>query len=170
MKNKGFTLIELLAVIILIGLIAVIILPKVTSTVDDSKKKIAEASALSYARKVDQYILQSDINKEKIKLNGNYGINSNGNLYKGTEEYEIEITGEKPKEGILTYVNNELQRACIEINKYAVTIQNDEVTNVQKGKCEVILSASQLTYTTEQNSNITNVEQALDDLYERLGN
>ena len=40
MKNKkGFTLVELLAVIVVLGLLAAIILPKITDTVSDAEKQ-----------------------------------------------------------------------------------------------------------------------------------
>lgn len=136
MNKKAFTLIELLAVIIIIGLIAVITVPKINDSIEQSRKKLAETSALSYTKTIDKYLLDQQIDKNKISLNGTYNINQNGNIYNTTNEYDLEYTGKKPTNGILTYQDNELQSACITINKYAVTIINNEVTNLQKGICE----------------------------------
>ena len=48
MKNKGFTLIELLAVIIVLGLIAIITVPKINDQIEQSKKNLSKTSAASY--------------------------------------------------------------------------------------------------------------------------
>ena len=45
MNKKGFTLVELLAVIVILGLIAVILVPKVQGVVRDSKKNAAYENA-----------------------------------------------------------------------------------------------------------------------------
>ena len=52
MKNKknGFTLVELLAVIAVLGLILIIAVPKITGTLENSKKKTLELTAKSIAR------------------------------------------------------------------------------------------------------------------------
>ena len=136
MNKKAFTLVELLAVIIVIGLISIITIPKINNSLDNSKKKIAEASALSYTKSIYDTILSSKMNDEKIVLNGAYNINQNGNIYNSFNEYELEFTGTRPKKGLLTFLNNELQSACITINNYMVTISNDEVTNSEKGECQ----------------------------------
>lgn len=135
MKNKGFTLIELLAVIILIGLIAVITIPKITKQVEDSKKNIAKSSAYSYKKAVNEYTLGQQLNKNIIELNGTYEINDDGYLYKGNNTIEVDFSGEKPKNGYLSYIDNDLQTGCITINKYKITFQNGEVSNVEKGEC-----------------------------------
>lgn len=56
MKNKGFTLVELLAVIVLLGLIALIAVPAITGIIkqgkdslSDSQKKSIELSAKNWA-------------------------------------------------------------------------------------------------------------------------
>ena len=43
--KKGFTLIELLAVILILGIISLIAIPKVTDVIEDAKKGAAETSA-----------------------------------------------------------------------------------------------------------------------------
>ena len=44
-KNKGFTLIELLAVILILGIIALIAIPTVNKIVDEAKRGAFESSA-----------------------------------------------------------------------------------------------------------------------------
>ena len=135
MKNKGFTLIELLAVIIIIGLIAVITIPKINDSIESSKQNLAKTNALNYKKTIEEQKLKEQLNKNIIKLNGDYSINSNGNIENNNQELELEISGEKPKNGYLTYIDDELESGCITINKYAVTLVKDEVTNVEKGDC-----------------------------------
>ena len=122
--NKGFTLIELLAVIIIIGLIAVITIPKINDMVEDSKRKIAETSALGYSKAVDEYLLNEESKKNIITLNGDYNINSDGKLHNFIDFYDIKVTGKKPNNGVLTYINNELKSACITVNKYKIMLMN----------------------------------------------
>ena len=136
MKNKGFTLVELLAVIILIGLIAVITIPKIKDSLDDSKQKIAEASAVNYSKQIDKLVLEEKMKNNSILLDGDYNIDSNGNIYNEENEYVIDVSGKKPTGGTLTFSENDLQSGCITVNKYAVTIVNGEVTNTVKGNCE----------------------------------
>ena len=144
MKNKGFTLIELLAVIIIIGLIAVITIPKINDSIESSKQNLAKTNALNYKKTIEEQKLKEQLNKNIIKLNGDYSINSNGNIENNNQELELEISGEKPKNGYLTYIDDELESGCITINKYAVTLVKDEVTNVEKGDCIQLLHEKNL--------------------------
>ncbi len=134
--KKGFTLVELLAVIIIIGVIAVITIPKVNNSLEDSKKKLAQTSAFGYKKAVEQYTLDRQINKARIYLQGEYNINNDGNLYNENVEYNIEYSGKKPKNGVLTYNENELVSGCITIEKYKIEISNGEITSVEKGTCQ----------------------------------
>ena len=95
MKTKGFTLIELLAIIILLGLIAVITTPKINEQINKSKSNIAKTSTQSYIKVIDEYLLHEQMNKNKIILNGTYTINENGSLTKENETHEIKFNGEK---------------------------------------------------------------------------
>lgn len=54
MKKRGFTLIELMAVIIVLGIIAVMIVPKITNTVESSREQAYQnqiASLVSAAKR-----------------------------------------------------------------------------------------------------------------------
>ena len=55
MKNKGFTLVELLAVIVIIGLLAVLIVPKVNKTLKDARKSINKTSISGITRTANNY-------------------------------------------------------------------------------------------------------------------
>ena len=135
MKTKGFTLIELLAVIIILGLIAVITTPKINEQINKSRKNISKTSAQSYIKVIDEYLLHEQMNKNKIILNGTYTINENGSLTKESETHEIKFNGEKPK-GTLTFIENEIQSGCVQINKYKTTIENGNIKDTEKGTCE----------------------------------
>jgi len=135
MKNKGFTLVELLAVIVILGIIAVITIPKINEQVESSKSKAVKSSALSYKKTIDEYILHKQMNKDEITLNGTYTVTNQGKLTQNTTTINITFDGEKPKGGSLTYSNNELVEGCITMNKYKVEFENGEFKSIIKGSC-----------------------------------
>lgn len=55
--NKGFTLLELLVVIVIIGLLSGLVVPRYFDTVGKSKAKIAKAQMTSLEQALDQYRL-----------------------------------------------------------------------------------------------------------------
>jgi general secretion pathway protein G len=56
-KNRGFTLLELLVVIVIIGLLSGLVVPRYFDTVGKSKAKIAKAQMTSLEQALDQYRL-----------------------------------------------------------------------------------------------------------------
>ena len=66
MNNKAFTLMELLTIIVVLSVIALITIPLINDTLQDSKRKISQNSAQQYKKAVDEYILQQQI---KLTIN-----------------------------------------------------------------------------------------------------
>ena len=105
MKKRGFTLVELLAVIVVIGLILVIVVPRVLKNIDEEKKSTFMSSAKALIRKVEydymdkedfDYVALKTFNINDISMS-NYDIDNstikkkNGNIYIkliGKEEFE----------------------------------------------------------------------------------
>lgn len=52
---RGFTLLELLVVIVIIGLLAGLVVPRYFNTLEKSKPKIAEAQLAAFDKALDQY-------------------------------------------------------------------------------------------------------------------
>lgn len=100
MKNKkGFTLVELLAVIVILGLLAVLIVPKVTETLKKSRININQSSVSGLQRVADNFYMGK-------KIDGSfsgclYDFTNNVNTCEG-----IEFTGEKPEKGVLSIDKN----------------------------------------------------------------
>ena len=116
MKRKnGFTLIELLAVIIIIGLISVLIIPKVSNTVKDSKKNTYEVSSNALSRAASNYYLE-----QKAKAQGfqecSYDFTNNTNTCTN-----FEFTGKKPDSGLLTIKSNGKVALSIQFDNYCFT-------------------------------------------------
>ena len=65
--KKGFTLIELIAVIIILGIIALIAIPTVGNVINESRQRAAIVTANNYIAAVNEQIL-----KNKLLSNGNY--------------------------------------------------------------------------------------------------
>lgn len=59
-KNNGFTLVELLAVIAILGLILIIAVPKVTDTINNSKRRTLELTAESIIKKAEEKNIEND--------------------------------------------------------------------------------------------------------------
>lgn len=134
--KKGFTLIELLGIIVILGTIAMITIPLISTELEKSKKNIAKATVQSYQKTISQYVLEETLKKNNIVLNGEYNLTTEGNIYNSSVEHEIAFDGKKPKNGTLTFVENAITTGCITIDKYKVEIENDEVANVEKGTCQ----------------------------------
>ncbi len=58
-RNKGFTLIELLVVIIILGLLAALIVPKITGRVDEAKVETTKVQLKALKDALEQYKLDN---------------------------------------------------------------------------------------------------------------
>ena len=88
--KKGFTLIELLAVIIILGVVALIAVPSITKVLDDSRKKATGESACQYINAVNRKIQLTNMeNSSKKFADGLYSLPLNSEL-------EPDINGRKP--------------------------------------------------------------------------
>lgn len=95
MKNKGFTLVELLAVIVIIGLLAVLIVPKVNKTLKDARKSINKTSISGLTRTANNYYAENASMKRNFQ-GCSYNFTTDTNTCDN-----LEFTGEKPKTGKL---------------------------------------------------------------------
>ena len=103
-NKKGFTMVELLAVILILGIIAIIATPILTGIISKSRKSSIQRSADFWLKEV-----RTTIVNERMKGNimeGKYYINSDGNLCSATklpctEPVIIDMTGNKPSNGTL---------------------------------------------------------------------
>ena len=145
-KKKAFTLIELLAIIVILAIIAVITVPIILNIIENSKKGAATDSAYGYKDAVNKAYIQELTKPDNgnLKLNGNYTVQSNAlvpstdNTFGfGVTNYNslpVDVSGDKPSSGTLTYSNNVLTSGCLVIGDYAVTFNGNETSTV-KGTC-----------------------------------
>ena len=69
MKNKkGFTLIELLAVIVVLAIISLITVPIVLNMIESSRKKAFEDKVLVSYNKIDDYLLEHEVEKDELDV------------------------------------------------------------------------------------------------------
>ena len=118
MNKKGFTLIELLAVILILGIIALIAIPAVSNVIEDSKKNAAKASALHYIKAVND-------NNALAKLQPNkFTPITSGDV----EEIEVNIKGDLPELGDITVENGKVTEGTFCMNGYEITVEGNTVT------------------------------------------
>lgn len=79
MKNKGFTLVEVLGVIVILGLIAVIVFPKIKSIINENQQNLYDEQIARYKEVSATYI--SD-NTTSLPIGSDIYITIN-DLYKG---------------------------------------------------------------------------------------
>ena len=102
--KKGFTLIELLAVIVILAVIALIATPIVLSIIEQTKESAVLRSAEHYLSAVEHSIAN-----KSLSIGGSFSPNtcvvqSDGKLLcDGTETLELEISGEVPSTGTITF-------------------------------------------------------------------
>src|SRR5574344_1493835 len=89
MNKKGFTLIELLAVILILGIIALIAIPAVNNIIKESKKEAAKVSASNYIEAIEKQATLNQLKNEKIIVDGIYTPLE-------LEYYGVKISGTNP--------------------------------------------------------------------------
>ena len=96
MKNRrGFTLIEMLAVVTIIGLLAGLIITRISRSIADSKKTASLANANLLVGAFEDYYMQA---KARGAFNGcSYDFGGNSNTCTG-----FSFTGAQPDEGLIT--------------------------------------------------------------------
>lgn len=118
-KNMGFTLIELLGVIILLGLILTIIMPKISNSVEQAKQNSAEATALGYINAARNYynanVLDTDFPFK------------DGKNYLSTIDSYIDVSGTRPTGGYITVANNKIVYAKLCVKNYGIIYENSDV-------------------------------------------
>ena len=129
MKTQGFTLIELLAVIVILAIIALIATPIVLGIIDDTKESAQIRSSEMYLKGVSNAVM-----KENLEQEGNFkptecSITDKGNLYCDDNEeiieIEVEVDGEKPKNGKITFEEGKIKEVILEYQNSTI-VKNEE--------------------------------------------
>ena len=79
MKNKGFTLVELLAVIVILGLILGIAIPKATKTLEQKKQHLYELTINELIEEGKKLMEKNNVSINDIKKSVNE-IDNNENI------------------------------------------------------------------------------------------
>ena len=94
MKKKGFTLIELLAVILILGIIALIAIPTVTNIIKESKRGAFKSSVQNIINVVETECQLEQMRGEELTTSYSF---TNGSV-----DNELNIKGDLPKNGTIT--------------------------------------------------------------------
>lgn len=98
--KRGFTLLEVLTVIVILGLLAVVITPKIIDTVSISEEKTILASAKGYIKAVNKYLVENDMTEA-----GTYFV-AKTNEGIGPVNDLIEVEGKLPEGDTITIDSN----------------------------------------------------------------
>ena len=134
-KKKGFTLIELLAIIVILAIIAVVVTPIILDIIEDSKISAATDSAYGYKDSIQKYYTTMLSQNNDFMLDGEYTIGNNGSISDTENTYDILASGTIPNSGYVNIEKGLVVSGCIQINEYAVTLEDKKVTNTVKGNC-----------------------------------
>jgi len=124
---------ELLSVIIILGIIALIIVPIVNEVIKKSKDESNEMSAGNYIEAVEKSALAKDLIETPV-VDGIYSVMSNGNICLGTyatnvcsgEVLIVELKGKKPMSGSVEIVNNNVVSISnVKFDKFYANMENN---------------------------------------------
>ena len=123
MNRKGFTLVELLIIIIVIGLILIILIPKVQDMINDSKRNVAFENAQRLVRSFEEYYVRKNIGNtfQECSYDFTNDVNScdDYSFDGGVPIGEISVSSDGSINGTITY------------NKYEFNVENGKITLVE---------------------------------------
>ena len=144
MNKKGFTLIELLAVILILGIIALIAIPVVNDIIVEARQGAWVSSASQIASQYDLYVQRKEIKGETaitnfVKTTGttttvnedlDAKFKKDGNLDTVAVQKELDIKGKMPATFKDLYVED--GNAYVSFTVDGITCTNFETTNSTK--------------------------------------
>lgn len=117
--KKGFTLIELIAVILILGIIALIAIPMTSNIIQDAKEGSAKVSTTNYVKEVENQIALSSMLDGGIQ-DGIYSVLE-------LEELGVKVKN-SPTNGYVTITNGEVTNSSLEFNGIYVAYDDRGVT------------------------------------------
>ena len=108
--KKGFTLVELLAVIIILGVLSLLIVPKVINTLNDSEEKTNMASAEGLLKAAEFKYQDNEINGISESILVDYTNNINTDV--------LDFNGKKPEKGKANIRSNGKIAFAVKIGEY----------------------------------------------------
>ena len=152
MNKRGFTLLELMAVILILGMIALIAVPQVNNIIKNAKVNTMKTDAMVLVKQAELYATQNRT-KELIRfdiINGKLLTNAKKNLeYDGkVENATIVITKDKKIVICMTDGTNSVYK---KENETKVTLVTDKTCDILPAKSEVNFTEEKETTSTFEN-------------------
>ena len=129
--KKGFTLIELLAVILILGVIALIAVPRINNIVEDAKISGALASTDNFVKAADSTFALEMLNN-KTSFNGTYETGTDDN-----EIAKIKVQGKTPSYVYIEYENGAVTEGHFCMNGYSFIYDGTETKKSESDYCSV---------------------------------
>lgn len=133
MKNKGFTLIELLAVVMVLGIIAIIAVPSINGLLDKSKKDTLFATANNLVDTAKQYYMNNILENDELASPVSLSITDSANMDL------LDYSGKLPSSGYILVDTSGNIGIAVSQGDYCATkeLWDDEVVVSSRSNCEI---------------------------------
>lgn len=122
--NRGFTLLETLTVIVILGVLSVLAVPKVIDIVNTSEEKVALNSAKQYIQAVNKYLVENDFQKA-----GTYNV-AEANKEMSPLNNLVEVSGNLPTGNTVSIDDNYTTiNAVLIFGKYKIKYDGTNYTS-----------------------------------------